>query len=157
MAATNNVTRMLDAKGIPYRALEIPNKKLSAMEVADYLHLSPESVFKTIVVEREKKGKAILAVVPAPREVNLKKVAKAAGEKKVKITTLVKAEKLTGLRAGGISPLALIHKGFDVYLDESALALDEIIISGGQWGLQIALAPQDLTQLTNAGSADIST
>jgi len=155
MAATNNVTRMLDAKGVPYRALEIPNKKLSALEVADYLEVPPEMVFKTIVAEREKKGKAILAVVPATGEVDLKKLSKAAGEKKVGITTLEKAEKLTGLRAGGISSLALMQKGFDVYLDESALGLEEIIISGGQWGLQIALSPDDLIRLTQPKTANL--
>ena len=156
MAIANNVTRMLDAKGIPYCALEIPNKKLSAMEVAEFLQVSPEMVFKTIVVERDEKGKAILALVPATGEVNVKNLAKTVGEKKLRVTTLEKAEKLTGLRAGGISPLALINKGFEVFLFESALELDEIIISGGQWGLQIALKPQDLMQLTNANSAEIA-
>lgn len=156
MATANNVTRMLDAKGIPYRALEIPNKKLSALEVADILGVAPESVFKTIVAEREKKGKAILAMVPATGEVDPKKLAKATGEKKVAVTTLERAEKLTGLRAGGISPLALTYKSFDTYLDESALKLEEMIISGGQWGLQIALAPQDMIELTLAHIAQIS-
>ena len=156
MAATNNVTRMLDAKGIPYRALEIPNQKLSALEVADILGVAPESVFKTIVAEREKKGKAILAMVPATGEVDQKKLAKAAREKKVAVTTLERAEKLTGLRAGGISPLALTHKSFDTYLDESALKLEEMIISGGQWGLQIAITPQDMMELTHAHIAEMS-
>ena len=156
MVIATNVTRMLDAKGIPYRGLEIPNKKMNALEVATYLEVPPEAVFKTIVAEREKQGKAILALVPATGEVDVKKLAKAAGEKKVAVTTLEKAEKLTGLRAGGISPLALLHKGFEVYLDTSALGLDEIIISGGQWGLQIEIAPQDLMELTHARSAEIS-
>ncbi len=156
MATANNVTRMLDAKNIPYRTLEIPNQKLSALEVADILGVAPESVFKTIVAEREKKGKAILAMVPATGEVDPKKLAKAMGEKKVAVTTLERAEKLTGLRAGGISPLALTHKSFDTYLDESALELEEMIISGGQWGLQIAISPQDMIELTLAHIAEIS-
>jgi Cys-tRNA(Pro)/Cys-tRNA(Cys) deacylase len=151
-----NVTRLLEAKGIPYRGLEIPNKKMNALEVAAYLEVSPETVFKTIVAEREKQGKAILALVPATGEVDLKKLAKAAGEKKVAVTTLENAEKLTGLRAGGISPLALLHKRFEVYLDTSALDLDEIIISGGQWGLQIAIAPQDMMALTRALCEDLT-
>ena len=83
-------------------------------------------------------------------------VMKAAGEKKVAVTTLERAEKLTGLRAGGISPLALLHKGFEVYLDESALMVDEIFISGGQWGLQIAITPQDMMELTHAHIAEMS-
>lgn len=156
MVIATNVTRLLEAKGIPYRGLEIPNKKMNALEVAVYLEVSPETVFKTIVAEREKQGKAILALVPATGEVDLKKLAKAAGEKKVAVTTLEKAEKLTGLRAGGISPLALLHKRFEVYLDTSALDLDEIIISGGQWGLQIAIAPQDMMALTRAHNEDLT-
>ncbi len=156
MVIATNVTRLLEAKGIPYRGLEIPNKKMNALEVAAYLEVSPETVFKTIVAEREKQGKAILALVPATGEVDLKKLAKAAGEKKVAVTTLENAEKLTGLRAGGISPLALLHKRFEVYLDTSALDLDEIIISGGQWGLQIAIAPQDMMALTRALCEDLT-
>jgi Cys-tRNA(Pro)/Cys-tRNA(Cys) deacylase len=156
VAFATNVTRMLEAKGIPYRALEIPNRKLNALEVAEHLKVPPEIVFKTIVAEREKQGKAILALVPATGEVDVKKLAKAAGEKKVGVTTLEKAEKMTGLRAGGISPLALMHKGFDVYLDTSALELEEIIISGGQWGLQIGLNPHKLMQLVNARAEEIT-
>ncbi len=156
MANKNNVTRLLDAKNITYQALEIPDRKLNALEVAAYLNVPPETVFKTIVVERNKQGKAILALVSATGEVDVKKLAKAAGEKKVGVTTLERAERLTGLRAGGISPLALINKGFDVYLDKSALILDEIIISGGMRGLQIALSPKELIKLTEGASSDIS-
>jgi len=152
---TNNVTRMLDAKDVRYRQLEIPDKKMSALEVAAFLSVPPEQVFKTIVTERQKQGKPILAVVPAIAEVDPKKLARAVGEKKVTVTTLQKAESLTKLRAGGISPLALIHKGFQTVLDDSAMDFNEIIISGGQWGLQIALSPQDLLQLTNNCSANI--
>ena len=155
MAAANNVTRMLEAKGIPFQAHAVPERKLSALEVAEILSAPTETVFKTIVAEREKKGKTILALVPATGEVDLKKLAKAVGEKKVAVTTLEKAEKLTGLRAGGISPLALINKGFEVVIDESALAHEAIYISAGQWGLQVALAAADLVQLTNANISDI--
>lgn len=156
MPATNNVTRMLDAQHIPYRICAVPEKKLTAIEVASYLKTPAEKVYKTIVFERGQNGKAILAIVPATAEVNSKKLANAVGEKKVSVTTLEEAEVLTGLRAGGISPLALIHKGFQTILDKSALGKVEIIISGGQWGLQIAISPKDLISLTNAQCADIS-
>lgn len=156
MPAANNVTRMLDAQHIPYRACAVPEKKLTAVEVAAYLKIPAEKVYKTIVFERFQKGKAILAIVPATAEVDSRKLANAVGEKKVSVTTLEKAETLTGLRAGGISPLALIHKGFQTILDKRALGNEEIIISGGQWGLQIAISPKDLAKLTNAHCADIS-
>ena len=156
MAATNNVTRMLDARKITYTVFEIPVMKLSALEVCDHLHIPPEDVFKTIVLHREKSRKPILAVVPATGEVNPKKLARFLNEKKVGVTTLREAEALTGLKAGGISPLALINKGFQVVIDESALERGKILISGGLRGLQIQLSAQDLIKFTNARTASIS-
>lgn len=156
MAATNNVTRMLDARKITYTTFEIPAVKLSAIEVCDFLHMLPEDVYKTIVLRREKRGKAILAVVPAAREVDPKKLAGFLKEKKISVTTQRYAEKMTGLLSGGISPLALIQKGFQVVIDESALEQENILISGGQRGMQIQLAVQDLIKLTDAKTANIS-
>jgi len=75
MAATNNVTRMLDAQEIIYTAFEIPLVKLTALEVCDHLQIPPEEVFKTIVLRPEKSGKPVLAVVPATGEVDPKKLA----------------------------------------------------------------------------------
>jgi Cys-tRNA(Pro)/Cys-tRNA(Cys) deacylase len=152
---TNNVTRLLDSKKIVYKAYELPAEKLGAEETARLLSVPLEIVFKTIVVLREKPGKSILAVVPGTGEVNLKAVAAALGEKKVHLPTQAEAEKLTGLQAGGISPLALINKGFTVLLDSSALAYEQIHVSGGQRGLNIRLPVKALMQLTNARTADI--
>ncbi len=154
---TNNVTRMLDAKKIPYEAYDLPAEKLGAQETAQLLHLPLEQVFKTIVVTREGKGKPILAIVPGNAEVDLKALAKALGEKKLHLPTEREAEHLTGLQAGGISPLALLNKGFQVVLDASAEKFREIHISGGQRGLNIRLPVEALVKLTNARQAGIST
>ena len=94
--------------------------------------------------------------MPATREVDSKKLAGFLKEKKVSVTTQHDAEKVTGLLSGGISPLALIHKGFQIVIDESALEWEKILISGGQRGLQIQLAVQDLIRLTNAKTVRIS-
>jgi Cys-tRNA(Pro)/Cys-tRNA(Cys) deacylase len=99
-----NVTRLLDARGIPYTAFELPAEKYGALETARLLNTPPEQVYKTIVVTREGKGKPVLAVIPAPCEVDLKALARALGEKKVHLPTEREAEHLTGLQAGGISP-----------------------------------------------------
>ena len=152
----NNVTRMLDAHKIRYTAFELPAEKLGAIEAAQYLGVDPQLVYKTIVIMREGKGKPVLAVVPGPQEVDLKALAKALGEKKVLLPTEREAEKLTGLQAGGISPLALLQRGFQVVLDESAHAHSEIYISGGQRGLNIRLPVEALIILTNARLAKIS-
>ena len=155
MAAANNVTRMLDAKKIPYTAFDLPAEKLGAVETARLLNVPLKQVFKTIVVKRDGKGKPILAVVPGSSEVDLKKLAKSISEKKLHLPTEREAEQLTGLQAGGISPLALLNKGFQVVLDSSAEAFPEIHVSGGQRGLNICLPVQALIKLTNARMAPI--
>jgi len=156
MPVVNNITRFLDSKKINYVAYETPADKLGALETARLLNLPPELVFKTIVVVRQKPGKHILAVIPGPNQVDLKRVAAALGEKKVNLPTEREAETLTGLRAGGISPLGLINKGFQILIDISALKFELINISGGQRGLNVALAPGQLAELTNARFAPIS-
>ena len=120
------------------------------------LAVEPEQVFKTIVVAREGQGKPILALTPGPAEVDLKALAKAVGEKKLVLPTEREAERLTGLQAGGISPLALLNRGFQVVIDETAQLFDEIYISGGQRGLDILLPVQALVDLTNAAYADFA-
>ncbi|MFM8320366.1 MAG: aminoacyl-tRNA deacylase [Chloroflexota bacterium] len=153
---TNNVTRLLDAKGIPYTLHELPAEKLGAVEAAQLIGVSPDEVFKTIVVVREGKGKPVLAVTPGSLEVDLKALAKALGEKKLAVPPMKEAEALTGLLAGGISPLALLNRGFQVVIDETAQVFDEIYISGGQRGLNIRLAVSALAELTGATFADFA-
>jgi Cys-tRNA(Pro)/Cys-tRNA(Cys) deacylase len=148
----NNITRMLQAHKIAFTAYETPAEKLGAEETARILDIPLDQVFKTIVILRER-GKPILAVIPGDREADLKAVASAAGEKKVRLPTQNEAEKLTGLQAGGISPLALINKGFQVLIDNHALDFDQIHISGGQRGLNIRMGVQDLISLTKARTA----
>ena len=152
----NNITRLLDQRKIPYTVFELPAEKLGAEVTAERLGVPPEIVFKTIVVKREGRGKPILAVVPGDRQVDLKLLAKAVGEKKVFLTTQKEAEQLTQLQAGGISPLALLNRGFQVVLDQSAQNHAKIHISGGQRGLNIRLPVKDLVKLTNARLAEIS-
>jgi Cys-tRNA(Pro)/Cys-tRNA(Cys) deacylase len=156
MSTVNNVTRFLDSRKVTYQAYETPAEKLGALETARFLNIDPQMVFKTIVVTREKPKKPLLAVVPGPSNVDLKLLASALDEKKVHLPTEREAEQLTGLQAGGISPLALINKGFQVVLDSSAQKFSEIHISGGQRGLNIKLPVADLIKLINARVALIS-
>jgi Cys-tRNA(Pro)/Cys-tRNA(Cys) deacylase len=155
MAQVNNVTRFLDTKKIDYQAFDLPAEKLSAVEAAEILNVSGNLVYKTIVVIREGKGKPILALVPGTREVDPKALAKVVKEKKLRIATQREAESITGLLVGGISPLALVNRGFQVVIDESVLDCDEIYISGGQRGLNIRLIPQNLIDLVHANLAAI--
>jgi Cys-tRNA(Pro)/Cys-tRNA(Cys) deacylase len=153
---TNNITRFLDSRDVPYTVFTLPGHKLGAEETARELNVPVERVYKSIIVERKERGKPIVAVVPGHKEVDLKALAKALGEKKVTAATQAKAEKLTNLQAGGISPLALIHQGFDILLDESARTHQEIHVSGGELGLNIRLPVDDLVRVTDAQVAAIS-
>lgn len=153
----NNVTRLLEVHKIPFTAYELPEEKLGALETARWLKAEPSEVYKTIVVTRERPGKPLLVVIPGPREVDLKQLAAFLGEKKVHLPPQRQAEQLTGLQAGGISPLALLQRGFEVVLDQTALQHELIYISGGQRGLNIRLPVQAFIELTRARLAAVST
>jgi Cys-tRNA(Pro)/Cys-tRNA(Cys) deacylase len=156
MPIVNNVTRLLDARKIPYTAHELPAEKLGALETAHLLDVEPEIVYKTIVVTRDKPKKPLLVVIPGPNQVDLKMLAAFLGEKKVYLPTEREAENLTGLQAGGISPLALLNKGFQVILDASAREWAEFHVSGGQRGLNIRLPVEAFIRLTNARLGPVS-
>ena len=154
----NNVTRMLDGKKVAYQtyAYEYSPETHSAVAVAEAIGKPPAQVFKSLVALADKPGhKPMLAVIPGPSSLNLKALAKAAGVKKVKMASHQQAESLTGLQTGGISPLALINKGFTIYLDEQARNYDAIVLSAGQRGAQVELAVEDLVRLTRARFAPL--
>ena len=155
MANPNNITRLLDSKKIAYSVFDLPTEKLGARETARLLKVDPELIYKTIVITRPK-GKPILAVIPGPNRVDLKRLANALGEKKVNLPTEREAEALTGLQAGGISPLALVNKGFQVVIDSAAKPRPMVHVSGGQRGLNIRMPVGALAELTHARFAEIS-
>ena len=141
---------------IRYTAFELPHQKLGAEQTSELLDAPLSIIFKSIVIERRGPGKPILAVVPGDKEVNLKALAKVVGEKKVSPATQNDAERLTKLKAGGISPLALINRGFDIMIDESVLNYELVHISGGELGVNIRLASPDLVKISAAKVAKIS-
>jgi Cys-tRNA(Pro)/Cys-tRNA(Cys) deacylase len=120
-----NAMRALDARKIPYETLTFSDDIRSADGVAATLGIPEAEAFKTLVVVPETRGaKPMLVMLPASTELDLRKFARAVGEKSVRMATQREAEQLTGLKVGGISALALIGKPFTVYLDASAAALD---------------------------------
>ena len=155
MKTVNNVTRLLDSKKIRYTAYELPPEKLGAEETSTLLGVDLDLVYKTIVITRLK-GKSILAVIPGSHHVDLKMLAAELGEKKVNLPTEHEAEELTGLQAGGISPLALVNKGFQVVISSEAQNQSHIHVSGGQRGLNIKLPVESLVELTHARFGHIS-
>ena len=148
--------KLLEGKKVTYRAYSYPSNLRDAEEVARAVGFPAAQVFKTLVVPRLDRGKPLLALIPADARLDLKKLAKATGEKKLKMATHDQAEQLTGLQVGGISPLALVNRGFDVYLDTSGVDLSRIVVSAGERGQQIELDPADLIQLTRARVAQLA-
>jgi Cys-tRNA(Pro)/Cys-tRNA(Cys) deacylase len=144
-----NAMRVLDARKIQYTPFEYDPAIHSGDGVAAVLGVPANHVFKTLVVLRER-GRPILAIVPSDRELDLKRMAAAAREKRVRMATQREAEAKTGLLVGGISALALLDKGFDVFLDASAQGLDELYVSAGQRGVNLRLRVADLAAVTRA-------
>lgn len=153
----NNAMRLLDSRKIAYTAHAFSSEIHSAEGVAQALGLAPAQVFKTLVVLPEApRARPVLAIVPGSGELDLKKLAKALGEKRLRMATQREAESLTGLLVGGISALALLHKGFKSVLDASALGLEHILVSAGQRGLNLEIAVSDLIAVISAQVHDIA-
>jgi Cys-tRNA(Pro)/Cys-tRNA(Cys) deacylase len=149
----NNTTRFLDAQKVKYQVFtyDYDAGVHSAVEVAEAIGVPPGQVFKTLVAQADDpKRKPMLVIVPGPDTLDLRALAKAVNAKKIRMATHADAEKLTGLQTGGISALALINKGFDVYLDEQANQFEQIAVSAGQRGANILLPVKDLVRLTRA-------
>ncbi len=156
MAFRNNVTRFLESRQIAYQVFGFSTAKHSAEETAALLGVPPDQVYKTLVVLREGKGrKPLLVMAPAGRELNLKALAAALGEKKLQMATQAEAEALTRLQTGGISALALLNRGFEIYIDAAALQQPAIHVSAGQRGVNLRLAPADLIAVTRARTVEL--
>ena len=145
--------KFLEGKKVAYEVIEYPNTMRDAAEIAALKGLPPGQVFKTLVVQPssgDPKAKPMLVMLPADRQLDLKKLAKVVGAKKLKMATHAEAEAMTGLQVGGISPLVLVNKGFTIYLDEAAREHVHIYISAAQKGLNVKVAVKDLMKITSA-------
>jgi Cys-tRNA(Pro)/Cys-tRNA(Cys) deacylase len=151
-----NSMRLLEAKNIPYEVLTYEPITRDAEEVAELIGLPPFMVFKTLVVQSVETGKPLLALLPSDRQLDLKRMAASAGEKKVKLASHADAEALTGLKVGGISPLMLTDKNWKVYVDKSAVELQNIVISAGQRGTQLRVPTMPVLTLLRARIVDIT-
>ena len=142
-----NSMRLLDARSIPYEVHHYDKSIRDARQVADAVGFEAGEVFKTLVAEAAKAKKPVLVMLPSNTTLNLKRLAKALGEKKMALASHADAEKLTGLQTGGISALALMGKRWPVYLDKRAVARERILISAGKRGFQLRLETAALIEL----------
>lgn len=152
-----NTIRQLEKAKIPFRTMEyeVDESDLSGVHVAAQLGQPVEQVFKTLVLKGEKKG-YLVCCIPAAKELDLKKAAKAAGEKKVELLPVKELLPVTGYIRGGCSPVGM-KKRFQTFLDETALLYPEIAVSAGIRGGQILLVPSSLIGYTGAATADLIT
>ncbi|MBS7384440.1 MAG: Cys-tRNA(Pro) deacylase [Candidatus Enterosoma sp.] len=149
-----NAMRLLDLASIPYIPHEYdPEKALSAVEVAKILSQDTERVFKTLVTV----GKSLehyLFVIPGEKELDLKKAAKACGEKNIEMIPQKELLPLTGYIHGGCSPIGT-KKKLKTYFDETMCLFDSVYVSGGRRGLQIEINPEDLISFCQGEYADL--
>lgn len=129
-----------------------PNAERVGLQAAEAMGVSPAEVFKTLMAELD--GKPVCAIVPSDEEVNMKKLAAALGGKSAQMMKPADAERLTGYKVGGISPLGQ-RRPVPAALDELATLHDAIFLNGGQRGLQIRIRPDDLVAVLGCVVADL--
>lgn len=149
-----NVMRLLDQKQINYREHTYDtDTALSGTEVASILNQDPDKVFKTLVTVGASREHYVF-VIPVTRELNLKKAAKAVGEKNIEMIKSRELLPLTGYIHGGCSPIGM-KKFFTTTVDETAMLFDTIMFSGGKIGYQVEMNPEDLSKMIEFNYADL--
>ena len=149
-----NVMRVLDSRKIPHACHTYePDPSLTGAQIASLLGEPADRVFKTLVTQG-KSNKYYVFVVPVEAELDLKKAARAAGEKSVAMIKQKDLLPLTGYVHGGCSPVGM-KKAFPTFIHESAAALERMYVSAGRVGAQIELAPEDLLKVVSSAFADL--
>ncbi len=151
-----NAMRILKAAKLPFEEIEYEAEEVGedfGVKIAELTGLAPEMSFKTLVVRGEKRG-IMVVCIPVNREVDLKKLAKAAGDKRVEMIHVKELLGLTGYIRGGVSPIGM-KKKYPTYINSSARELDKIAVSGGVCGVTLVMTPKDLQKATQCDFADI--
>ncbi|MDD5864068.1 MAG: Cys-tRNA(Pro) deacylase [Firmicutes bacterium] len=156
MATKTNAVRLVQQAGIPCREAfyEFDETDLSGSHAARAIGLPEEQVFKTLVARGEKTGINVFCI-PVCCELDLKKAAKAAGDKNMELVAVKELLGLTGYIRGGCSPVGM-KKKYPTFLDETCQLWEEIAVSAGARGHQMLLPPQDLAVLVGAKLVDLT-
>ncbi len=151
-----NAARLLDRLGITYetREYEVDLEDLSAPNVARKVGMPVEQVFKTLLC-RLHDGEYVFAVIPGDAELDLKKLATAAGAKKAELASLKDVEPLTGYVRGGVTVMGA-KKAYTAFADEAIELFDSISVSAGMRGQQLVLSPADYLKVAAATVADLT-
>lgn len=150
-----NAMRILDSKKLPYQWHSYDNKdgKIDGISVANKINRAAKTVYKTLVTQGNSK-EIFVFVIPVEGELDLKKAAKSSGVKKVEMIHVKDIRKLTGYVRGGCSPIGM-KKQYPTFIDESAKAVETIVVSGGKIGLQIEIKAENLISAIGARFADV--
>ena len=148
-----NVSRLLDINGIEYSMREYDPEVTDGQEVAKLIGKDPETVFKTLVTVVGVKDYRVF-VIPVSSTLDLKKAAKAAGDKDMAMVPVKELLHLTGYIRGGCSPVGM-KKKYPTYFEETCQLYDEIAVSAGERGHQMILSPLLLAKLVNATFTDL--
>ncbi len=148
--------RLLDSAKIKYDICEyeVDENDLSGVHLAETAGIDVEVVFKTLVTKGERKGINVF-VIPAAKELDLKKCAVAAGDKRVEMIPMKDLLSLTGYIRGGCSPVGM-KKKYPTFIDSDALSHEKIYVSGGQRGLQLVLSPKELCGYIGGSFAELT-
>ena len=151
-----NAARYLDSLGIKYELREytVAPEEFSAIVVAEKIGLPPEQVFKTLLCATSDR-EHVFAVIPGNDELDFKKLAKAAGARKVEMVSLKEVEPLTGYVRGGVTVFGA-KKDFAAYVDETIELFDVISVSAGTRGVQMVLSPEDYLRASKATIAGLT-
>jgi len=151
-----NAVRLIEQAGLPFRCTEYDydERDLSGLHAAAAIGMPPEQVFKTLVARGEKRG-ILVFCIPVCCALDLKKAAKAAGDKKIDMVPMKELLPLTGYIRGGCSPIGM-KKRYPTYIDETAVLYDEIAVSAGQRGQQILMLPDDLVRYAEMILCDLT-
>ena len=154
MAKSTPATLALEKAGVAFTLHEYQydaNAERIGMQAAEALGIEPARLLKTLMARA---GDVVCVLAPSDREVNLKKLAAAAGAKSATMLAAAEAERITGYHVGGISPFGQ-KKRVGVFLERSALRFERVVVNGGRRGLQLELPPVDLMRLLDAKVAEI--
>lgn len=151
-----NVARILDKEKVPYevKSYDFDPEDLNATHAAEAFGLEYGRVFKTLVLRGDRNG-LFVCVVPSDKTVDLKKAAKASGNKSAEMLHVKDLLEHTGYVRGGCSPIGM-KKHYPTFIDESVCGWDSVTVSAGQRGVMVLVSPQDIIKVARMTTADLT-
>nr|WP_263324077.1 Cys-tRNA(Pro) deacylase [Neobacillus sp. Marseille-Q6967] len=150
-----NAIRILDSKKVPYEVItyEKKDRDMDGVSIAEIIGRDPREVYKTLVAQGASRSIYVF-VIPVDAELDLKKAARAAGEKNIELIPMKDLQKWTGYVRFGCSPVGM-KKEYPTFIDQSCSSLKIMIVSAGKIGVQMVVKPEDLADVTHSKMVDL--